>query len=207
MTFVLGLTGTIASGKSTVAQMFAAAGVPVWSADAAVHAIYAGEIQSDVAKKVEELFPGTVTDNRVDRAGLTAALSRDPQKLAALEALVHPLVRQNAANFLIEAERADWPLCVLEIPLLFETENPYPLGAVAVTWCDSAIARDRALARPGMDVEKLNALLARQWPQEDKKARADFLIDTGTSKAQTKDRVKQIIIACLERAVQPGGKP
>jgi len=207
MTFVLGLTGTIASGKSTVAKMFAAAGVPVWSADTAVHAIYAGEISSDVAKKLERLFPGTVTDNGVDRARLAAALLKDPRKLAALEALVHPLVRQNAVNFLRRAERADWPLCVLELPLLFETENAYPLSAVAVTWCDPAIARARALARPGMDVEKLNALLARQLPQDDKKARADFLINTGTSKAQTNDRVKQIIIACLERAVAPGDKP
>jgi len=199
MGFVLGLTGSIATGKSTVARMFADRGVPVWSADEAVHALYDGAAVKPVAAR----FPRALAGTSIDRIELARLIDGDPRALADLEAIVHPLVRRQALDFVAEAGKAGAELCVLEVPLLFETGAAYPLDAVAVTWCDPALQRARALERAGMSVEKFDALLARQLPQEDKKARADFLIDTGTTFAETAAGVADIIAACRARA---GGK-
>jgi dephospho-CoA kinase len=170
----LGLTGSIATGKSTVLDAFAGLGVPVFSSDAAVHELYAGA----AVPVVEKLFPGTTGPEGVDRAKLSAALLAAPGRLAELEAAVHPMVRGRIAAFLAAAAENGAVLAVVDIPLLFETGFDYGLDAVAVTACRPETQRRRALARPGMSVGKLEAILARQLPQEEKIKRADYVIDT-----------------------------
>lgn len=201
MTFVLGLTGSMATGKSTVLAMFADLGVPTYSADQAVHDIYAGPLPQNLA----ELVPSAVENGAINRTRLSQYLSQHPEKLSALEAIVHPLVRQKSEEFLQNAQSTHEPLVVLEIPLLFETANQYPLNAIAVCWVDENTQRLRALGRPGMNVEKLTALLARQMPQGEKKKRANFLIDTGTDLDTTRARVSQIASACRNGQIpEPG---
>jgi dephospho-CoA kinase len=193
--FRIGLTGSIATGKSTVLESFARRGVPVISADAVVHALYRGA----AVPAVEALFPGVATNGEVDRQALAAALVRQPEKLAALEAAVHPLVRAEIAQFLAQAEADGAPLAIVDIPLLFETGHDYGLDAVAVTTCDEATLRRRALARPGMTVEKLDAILARQWPQREKKARAAYVFDTDLPLSQTDEMVGALVDAIRAR--------
>lgn len=185
----LGLTGSIATGKSTVLEMFRARDIPVYSADTAVHALYAGEATAEV----EALFPGVTEDGVVDRARLSKLLVDTPDGFAKLEALIHPLVREKMLAFLDEAEATGADLAVLEIPLLYETGHPYPLDAVAVVSCSDAEQRRRALAREGMSVEKLDAILARQVSQAEKRLRADFVISTDGSEAETAAEVDQLI--------------
>lgn len=168
------LTGSIATGKSTVLERFAARGIPVYSADTAVHALYGGE----AAALVETLFPGTVRDGAVDRKALSAALAREPDRMSELEEVIHPLVREKATAFFEEAELNGAELAVIEIPLFYETGTQYRVDTVVVTHCDPAIQRQRVLARPGMDAEKLDLILSRQLNQEEKRARADYAIDT-----------------------------
>ncbi|HEX4298589.1 MAG TPA: dephospho-CoA kinase [Devosia sp.] len=170
----LGLTGSIATGKSTVLQMFADLGVPVFSSDAAVHALY----EAEAVPAVEALFPGVSHNGRIDRAELGGRLLGHPDRLAQLEAAVHPLVRARVRAFLAEAEAAAAPLAVVDVPLLFETGVDYGLDRVAVTTADPATIRRRALARPGMSVEKLDAILARQLPQAEKRQRADYVLSS-----------------------------
>lgn len=195
MTFVLGLTGSIATGKSTVLGLFGKAGIPVVSADEIVHELYRNEAVAPVGA----LFPEAVSKGEIDRGMLAASLAGKSDRLNALEKIVHPMVRQKIAQYLDHQRRKHAELVVVEIPLLFETNADYPVDAIAVTWCDPALLRQRALARPGMNVEKLEAILARQLPQDDKKQRADFLIDTGVSLAQTAEQVTQIIADCRRR--------
>jgi dephospho-CoA kinase len=185
----LGLTGSIASGKSTVLKMFAALGVPVFSSDEAVHALY----EAEAVPAVEALFPGVSHKGRIDRAALSARLLEQPQRLAELEAAVHPLVRARIASFLAAAAASGARLAVVDIPLLFETGHPYGLDKVATTAADEATIRRRALARPGMTVEKLEAILARQLPQAEKKRRADYVVDTSTSLADTQKQVAALV--------------
>lgn len=185
----LGLTGSIATGKSTVLNHFASLGIPVFSADAAVHEFYAGPAND----AVETLFPGVVHDGVVDRSRLSAALLAEPHKIRALEDEIHPLVRRRIAEFLVEAEMRGAKLAVVDIPLLFESAYDYGLDKVAVTFCTPELQRRRALARQGMTVEKLDAILARQMPQEEKKARADFTIDTSGALADTYAAVEAIV--------------
>jgi len=185
----LGLTGSIATGKSTALAAFAAEGVPVFSADEAVHGLYRGA----AAAPVEALFPGTVAGGVVDRAALSARLLAEPGRLAELEAVVHPLVRAEMARFLAAAERSGAELAVIDIPLLFETGFDYGLDAVAVTVCDPAVQRARALSRPGMSVEKLQTILARQMPQEEKRRRATYVIDTNGPVADTQARIRALV--------------
>lgn len=189
MTRVLALTGSMATGKSTVLEMFRDEDVPVFSADEAVHAAYAAE----AVAPVEALFGPVSHGGQIDRAQLAKKVLAHPEKLPELERIVHPLVFARANSFLASHRAKNTPLVVLEVPLLFETDNRYQPDWVAVTWCDEKTQRDRAMDRPGMTVEKLNAMLARQMPQEEKKKRADFLINTGTTRDQTRDQIRQLL--------------
>jgi dephospho-CoA kinase len=185
----LGLTGSIASGKSSVLRIFAELGVPVFSSDDVVHELYRGEAVAPIAA----LFPGTVQNGEVDRAELSRRLLGAPDKLEALEAIVHPLVRARIARFLDEAAATGARLAVVDIPLLFETGYPYGLDKVAVTAAPDAVLRQRALARPGMTVEKLDAILARQLPQAEKRKRADYILDTSGTMADTRNAVADLV--------------
>ena len=187
----LGLTGSIGMGKSTTAEMFAAEGIPIHSADAAVHRLYAGR----AAPLIEDAFPGVVVDGVVDRARLGERVLGDKAALKRLEAIIHPLVREEEARFVAEAEAETsgaW-LVVLDIPLLYETGGEARCERVAVVTAPPDIQRERVLARPGMTAEKFEAILASQVPDAEKRRRADFVIDTGQGIEAARSRVRQII--------------
>ena len=186
---VIGLTGSIGMGKSTIAEMFRLRGVPVFDADAEVHRLYAGE----AASAVEAAFPGTTQDGRVDRVRLAAALNNDEVRFRTLEAIVHPLVRAAERRFLKEAHESDAVAAVLEVPLLFETGRDRQVDAVVVVSAPAEVQRARVLARPGMTPEKLDGLLARQMPDEEKRKRADFVVDTGGTLADSEAAVGAIL--------------
>ena len=185
----LGLTGSIASGKSTALREFAALGVPTFSSDDAVHELYRGE----AVPVVEALFPGVSHNGEIDRAELAKRIVQQPERLKDLEAAVHPLVRARIAKFLAEAEAAGAKVAVVDIPLLFETGFDYGLARVAPTWAPDEEIRERALARPGMTVEKLDAILARQMPQDEKRKRADYVIYTTGPMWKLKTVVKALV--------------
>lgn len=185
----IGITGSIATGKSTLLEAFRKMDVPVFSADAAVAELYAGA----AVAPVEALFPGIARNGVIDRQELSRRLAADPSGFARLEAVVHPLVRERIAQFLNEAERAGQSLAAVEVPLLFESGHDYGFDAIAVTHVDEAVQRQRILARPGMTVEKMESLLARQMPQAEKKDRADWLFDTSAPIASIEDEVAQIV--------------
>ena len=185
----IGLTGSIATGKSTVLAHIASRGIPTFSSDDEVHRLYAGP----AAPAIAGLFPDVVHDGRVDRTALAAALVADPARLAEVEAVIHPMVREAAARFFESAERAGARLAVADVPLLFERGFDYGLDGVIVTVVDDEILRARALARPGMSVEKLDAILARQMPQDQKIARADHVIETSGSIDVTRRAVDSLI--------------
>jgi dephospho-CoA kinase len=187
--FKLGLTGSIASGKSTVLGYFAARGVPVFSSDDAVHELYRGE----AVAPVEALFPGVAPDGVIDRAELSRRLVAEPSRLAALEAVVHPLVRARITRFLDEAAASGAKLAVVDIPLLFENRVDWGFDAVLVTIVDTDEQRRRALARPGMTVEKLAAILARQMPQAEKARRATYVVDTTGDRTAVRTEVEALI--------------
>jgi dephospho-CoA kinase len=187
--FRLGLTGSIATGKSTTLRAFADLGIPVFSSDDAVHDLY----RAEAVPPVEAVFPGVTTDGAIDRGKLSAILVAHPERLRSLEAIVHPLVRAGIYWFLAAAEASGAKLAVVDIPLLFERGIDWGFDAVAVTVCDDAEQRRRALARPGMTVEKLDAILARQMPQAEKRARADYILDTGTSIDSTRADVAALV--------------
>jgi dephospho-CoA kinase len=174
VTLKIGLTGSIASGKSTLLKTFGALGVPVFSSDTAVHELYRGAAVGPVGAA----FPGVVRDGQVDRAALSAQLVADPARLATLEQIVHPLVRARIAAFLAKAEQGGAALAVVDIPLLYEGGHDYGLDRVIATVADETTLRRRALGRPGMTVEKLATILARQLPQDEKRRRADYIVDT-----------------------------
>ena len=188
----LGLTGSIGMGKSTVAAMFADAGVPVFDADAAVHRLQgpAGRVVAGI----EAAFPGTTGPAGVDRTALAEAVLADPAAFARLEAIVHPAVAAERAAFL--REHAAAPLVVFDVPLLFETGGDKAVDHVAVVSAAAEIQRARVLARPGMTPARLDAILARQLPDAAKRARADHVIATDVPLAETRARVAQVI-ACL----------
>lgn len=176
MSYLLGLTGGVGMGKSTTAQMFAARGVPVWDADAAVHRLYS---QGGAAvDPVGKLFPTAVGPEGVDRAQLKAILAAQPEKLSQLEAVVHPLVSADRAAFI--AAHQDAAIILLDIPLLFETGAQSQMDGIAVVSAPPNVQRARVLARPGMTEENLNLILSRQMPDADKRARADWIIPTST---------------------------
>ncbi len=187
--WALGLTGSIATGKSTVLKMFADLGVPTFSSDDAVHELYRGA----AIAPVEALFPGVTSNGAIDRDELSKRVLGQPDKLKALESVVHPLVRERIALFLRDAQSTGARLAIVDIPLLFEGGHDYGLDRVAVTAAAPETYRARALARPGMTVEKLEAILARQMPQDEKIERADYVIYTDESLVQTRATVKTIV--------------
>lgn len=187
---VLGLTGSIATGKTTVATMFARHGVPVFSADSAVHAAYANEGRAPLAKA----FPRAVRrDGMVDRARIGTIVGENRKLLKKLEDILHPLVRVRAQRFIDEARKKGADIAVLEIPLLFETTSRYPIDKSVVTFCPEDELERRALARPGMTREKLAAIRANQLPQDEKRARADFAINTGGTFSEVAEQVSRIL--------------
>jgi dephospho-CoA kinase len=185
----IGITGSMATGKSTLLAAFAAQGVPVFSADAAVAELYAGE----AVAPVEELFPGVTEGGVVDRQALARRLADDPSGFKRLEAVVHPLVRDRIARFLDAAEQGGHFAAAVEVPLLFESGHDYGFDAIAVTFCDDAIQRQRVLARSGMTVEKMESLLARQMPQAEKKKRATWTFDTAQSRETIEAQVADLV--------------
>lgn len=187
--FRLGLTGSIGMGKSTTAGLFRELGVPVHDADAAVHAIYADE---GVAP-VEAAFPGVTVDGRIDRVRLGARVLHDAEAMKRLEAIVHPLVREREQRFLEGARLDEAPLAVLDIPLLYETGAEERVEAVVVVSAPEAVQRARVLARPGMTEEKFRAILDKQMPDSEKRRRADYIIDTGSSIEATRKDVAALV--------------
>ena len=185
----LGLTGSIATGKSTVLKAFADLGVPTFSSDEAVHELYRGA----AVAPVEAAFPGVSVDGAIDRDKLSRQLIGHPQRLRQLEAIVHPLVRTRIRSFLSEAAARGEPMAVVDIPLLFENGVDWGLDAIIVTVVDEAEQRRRALARPGMTVEKLDAILARQLPQAEKVKRATYIIDTSDTIEATRQTVADLV--------------
>ena len=186
---VLGLTGSIGMGKSTVEHFFAENGVPVYDADAVVHRLYAG----DAAPLIEAAFPGTSTDGTVDRARLGERVIGDAAALKRLEALVHPLVRREEEQFLAKAEAAGAAVAVVNIPLLLETGGDQRCDAVVVVSAPAETQRARVMSRPGMTEEKFTGLLAKQMPDAEKRRRADFVVDTSKDFDSTRAQVRAIL--------------
>lgn len=187
--FILGLTGSIGMGKSAVAAMLRGLGVPVFDADAAVH-----ELQGPggaCVGPIERAFPGTTSAQGVDRQKLGAAVFGNPEALKLLESIVHPEVAEMRRTFL--ADNATAPLIVFDIPLLFEKTGNHGLDAVAVVSAPFEQQRERVLARPGMTEEKFAQILKLQVPDAEKRARADYVIDTGTSLAETRHAVQRLV--------------
>ncbi len=189
--FILGLTGSLGMGKSTTARLFAEEGVPVHDADAVVHRLYEGE----AAAAIEAAFPGTTADGKVDREELAARVLGDRVALKRLEAIVHPLVQQAEQRLLAEAEARGEKVAVLDIPLLFETGGEERVDAVVVVSAPPEVQRSRALERPGMTVDKLDAILANQMPDEEKRRRADFVVDTSRGFEAARAEIRAILKA------------
>jgi dephospho-CoA kinase len=195
---VVGLTGSVSMGKSTTARMFAGEGVPVFDADAAVHKLYEGE----AAPLIEKAFPGTTTGGRVDREKLAALVVEDKQALARLEAIVHPLVRAAQKAFLAEAEKRGASVAVLDIPLLLETGGEERVDVVVVVSAPVDVQRTRAMERAGMTQEKLAGMLARQMSDSEKRARADFIVDTSCGFEAARAQVQAILRELSKRTEQ-----
>jgi dephospho-CoA kinase len=186
---ILGLTGSIGMGKSTTAKLFAEAGVPVYDADAAVHKIYEGE----AGPAIEAAFPGTTVDGRVDRAKLSAKVVHDQAAIKQLEQIVHPMLGASRKKFLEEAEASGAPVVVMDIPLLYETGGEKRVDAVVVVSTDAATQRERILARGTMTNEALDAILARQLPDAEKRKRADFVVDTSHGLDPVRAAIRDIL--------------
>jgi dephospho-CoA kinase len=195
MMLVIGLTGGIGMGKSAAADHFAGRGVPVFNADACVHRLYEGE----AVGPIEGAFPGVTRGGRVDRTLLAAKLAGSQQRLRQLEQIVHPMVVKAEIAFLREQEDKGAKLAVLEIPLLFETGAESRVDVTVVLSAPAEMQRRRVLARPGMTVEKLEHLLARQLPDADRRARADFIVDSSTSLADMHAEIDRLIESLRHR--------
>jgi dephospho-CoA kinase len=187
--FILGLTGSVGMGKSATAKMFADEGVPVHDADAAVHALYEGE----AVAAIEAAFPGTTANGRVDRGKLGERVIGHPDEIKRLERIVHPLVARVRDAFLAKAERDGAKVAVLDIPLLYETGGDARCDAVVVVSAPAEVQRERVLTRPGMTDAKLAAILAKQMPDADKRARADFVVDTSQGFDAARAQVRDIL--------------
>jgi dephospho-CoA kinase len=188
---LLGLTGSIGMGKSTTSRMFADEGALVWDADAAVHRLYARG--GAAVEPLGEAFPGVVVDGAVDRTRLAEVLGRDETAFKRLEAIVHPLAAQDRAADLAAARARGVRLAVLDIPLLFETGGDAFVDAVVVVTADPEVQAARVLARPGMTRDRFEAILARQTPDAEKRARADFVIDTSQGLDSAKQQVRDLL--------------
>jgi len=176
-------------GKSTTAQLFIDEGVPVHDADSAVHRLYAGE----AAPIVEAAFPGTVIDGVVDRERLAEAVVGNPEAIKRLEALVHPLVREDSERFLQKHQRNGTPVVVLDIPLLFEKGGRERVDKIIVVTAPAQVQRERVLTRPGMTEKKFENILALQMPDAEKQKRADFIIDTSRGIEPAREDVRNIL--------------
>ena len=186
---VIGLTGSIGVGKSAAAKHFVKRGVPVCDADAEVHRLYEGE----AVPAISEAFPGAVRSGKVDRALLAQVVAGSPRKLKQLESIVHPMVVKAEIDFLREQEKQGAKLAVLEIPLLFETDALSRVDVTVVVSAPEGVQRERVLARPGMTKEKLAALLKRQSSDEEKRARSDFVVDSGTTLQDMEQQIDKLI--------------
>ncbi|BEV45647.1 dephospho-CoA kinase [Afipia carboxidovorans] len=188
--FVLGLTGSIGMGKSTTAQLFAECGVPVYDADATVHRLYA----SEAVEAIEQAFPGSTGEQGVDRTKLSAQVVGNKDAMRQLESIVHPMLRAHETEFLNAAEKSGAPVAVLDIPLLFETGADSRVDAVVVVSAPHSVQRERILARPGMTADKLAAIIARQMPDADKRARADFVVDTSAGLDSAREQIRHVLV-------------
>ena len=186
---ILGLTGSIGMGKSTTAKLFAEAGVPVYDADASVHQLYEGE----AAPAIEAAFPGTTANGKVDRAKLSARVVHDQAAIKQLEQIVHPMLGASRQKFFADAEAAKAPVVVLDIPLLFETGGETRVDAVVVVSTSPELQRERVLARGTMDQAKLDAIIAKQMPDAEKRKRADFVVDTSHGLEPVRAQIKHIL--------------
>ncbi len=195
---LVGLTGSIGMGKSATAALFAQAGAAVYDADAAVHALY--QPGGAAVAPVAAAFPGAVREGAIDRNALGAAVLGDPAALRRLEEIVHPLVRQSQLAFLAEAAAGGARVAVLDVPLLFETGGDARVAKVVVVSAPLDMQRARVLARPGMTAEKLSAILAKQTPDAEKRARADFVIDTSRGVEDARAQVAAVMAALREAA-------
>lgn len=195
---VIGLTGSIGMGKSTTAALFADEGVPVNDSDQVVHDLY----RSDAVAPIAELFPDVVVDGVVDRVKLSENLAKNPAKFRDLEAIVHPLVRAREVAFLQKQRELGCSIVVLDIPLLFETGADARMDKVVVVTCEPDVQRQRVLSRPGMTEEKFALILSRQTPDAEKRARADYVIDTGHGIDMAREQVKTIVRELREQAEQ-----
>jgi dephospho-CoA kinase len=187
--FILGLTGSLGMGKSTTARFFAEEGVPVHDADAVVHRLYEGK----GAAAIEAAFPGTTAGGKVNREELAARVLGDSAALKRLETIIHPLVQEAERGLLAEAEARGEKVAVLDIPLLFETGGEERVDAVVVVSAPPEVQRSRALERPGMTVDKLDAILAKQMPDAEKRRRADFIVDTSQGLEAARAQVRAIL--------------
>jgi len=192
---IIGLTGSIGMGKSTIAERFRVSGIPVCDADALVHQLYEGK----AVAPIEAAFPGTTANGKVDRVTLGKAVLGDPHGLQRLEAIVHPLVHAAERDCLRSAYDAGAPMAVLEIPLLFETGGDARVDVTIVVSAPVERQKERVLQRPGMTEQKLEAILARQMPDAEKRRRADFVVDTGSTLEASRAQVDTIIAALRGR--------
>jgi dephospho-CoA kinase len=186
---ILGLTGSIGMGKSTTAKLFAEAGVPVYDADATVHQLYEGE----AASAIEAAFPGTTSDGKVDRNKLSARVVHDPVAMKQLEQIVHPMLGASRQKFFEDAEASGAPVVVVDVPLLFETGGERRVDAVVVVTTSPESQRERVLARGTMDGARLDAILARQLPDAEKRKRADFVVDTSHGLEPVRSQIRDIL--------------
>jgi dephospho-CoA kinase len=186
---ILGLTGSIGMGKSTTAKLFAEAGVPVYDADATVHRLYEGE----AAPAIEAAFPGTTTEGKVDRQKLSARVVHDPAAMKQLEQIVHPMLGVSRRKFFHEAEQSGAPVVVVDVPLLFETGGEKRVDAVVVVTTSPEKQRERILERGTMTNEALDSILARQLPDDEKRRRADFVVDTSHGLDPVRVQIRDIL--------------
>jgi dephospho-CoA kinase len=197
---LIGLTGSIGMGKSETARMFARLGLPVYDADAAVHALYA---QGGAAvAPIEAAFPGVTVDGAIDRTKLSAKVLGNPAEMKRLEAIIHPLVGQAQLTFLETADASGAEMIVLDIPLLFETGGQTRVDVVVVVSAPAEIQRTRVLQRPGMTAEKFEAILAKQVPDTEKRAKADFVIETGLGLDHAFTQISAVVAALRGRKGQ-----
>jgi dephospho-CoA kinase len=187
----IGLTGSIGMGKSTTAGLFAEEGVPVNNSDAVVHQLYAGE----AVLAIEQEFPGTTANGMVDRQKLAIELQKNPAKFKILETIVHPLVRRQEQVFIEKHIDLGADIVVLDIPLLFETRSESRVDKIVVVSCNPDMQRRRVMAREGMTAEKFELILSRQLPDAEKRARADFVIDTGSGLDSARQSVRDILFS------------
>ena len=195
MTLFLGLTGSIGMGKSTTAQMFRDLEVPVYDSDATVHALYSGR----AVAPIEAEFPGTTKDGKVDRAELSKHVVGKEAAMKKLESIVHPLVREEELKFRQQVIDAKAPLAILDIPLLFETGGEKRVDGIIVVTAPAEVQRERVLAREGMTVEKFEAIVQRQVPDADKRAKADYVVDTSKGMDWARQEVAKIVQDVVNR--------